>query len=67
MKSKVYILHKSFYIMIILALVLFCCVDSVTRSQPGLRVAMVQMDIVEGNLEENMQRAEKSIRGAAGK
>lgn len=28
---------------------------------------MVQMDVVDGNLAENMQRAEKSIREAAGK
>jgi len=67
MKSKVYILHKNLSIMIIAALVLFGCVDSVTASHPGLRVAMVQMDIVDGNLAENMQRAEKSIREAAGK
>jgi len=34
-------------------------------THPGLKVAMVQMDVIDGNLEENMQRAEKSIREAA--
>jgi len=35
---------------------------------PGLRVAMNQMDVVDGNLAENMRRAEASIRkSAAGK
>ena len=35
-------------------------------SHPGLRVAMVQMDISDGDLVENMKRAEENIRKAAG-
>lgn len=53
--------------LIIAPIVLFWCLDSVAESHPGLRVAMVQMDILDGNLAENMLRAEKSIREAAGK
>jgi predicted amidohydrolase len=34
---------------------------------PGLRVALVQMDVADGDLEENMRRAEQGIRGAAAK
>lgn len=32
---------------------------------PGLRVAMLQMDVVDGDLAENMRRAERSIRESA--
>ncbi|MCC6487221.1 MAG: carbon-nitrogen hydrolase family protein [Candidatus Hydrogenedentes bacterium] len=32
---------------------------------PGLRVAMIQMDVIDGDLAENTRRAEKSIREAA--
>ena len=34
---------------------------------PGLRAAMIQMDVIDGDLAENMQRTEKGIREAAGK
>ncbi len=34
-------------------------------SHPGLRVAMVQLDVVDGDLAENMKRAESGIRDAA--
>jgi len=60
-------LHKNLSILVIASCVLFCCVDSVTASHPGLRVAMVQMNVVDGNLVENMRRTEKSIREAAEK
>ena len=36
-------------------------------SHPGLRVAMIQMDVVDGDLAENMRRAEKRIRESAEK
>ena len=65
MKSKLFIFHKSLSGIIILALMLFTFLDSVKASHPGLRIAMVQMDVADGNLEENMRRAEKSIREAA--
>jgi N-carbamoylputrescine amidase len=32
---------------------------------PGLRVAMIQMDVIDGDLEENMRRAEQGIRESA--
>ena len=34
-------------------------------AHPGLRVAMVQMDVIDGDLDENMRRAEKGIRKSA--
>lgn len=43
----------------------FCCLDSVAAPHPGLRVAMVQMDVLDGDPAENMKRAEKNIRDAA--
>ncbi len=48
------------------ALIFVCCIEAIAASHPGLRVAMAQIDIMDGNLEENMKRAEKSIREAAG-
>ena len=66
MKGKINILHKSFRLIIIFAFLLLCCLNSVIASHTKLRVAMVQMDVVDGNLTENMRRAEKSIREAAG-
>jgi len=65
MKSIARILHKLFSPRTVLALCLFCCIDPVTASHPGLRVAMAQMDIIDGNLEENMKHAENMIRKAA--
>lgn len=60
-------LHQRPAIIIILLLILIGCKDPViTRSHPGLRVAMAQIDIQDGNLEENMKCAEKNIREAAG-
>ena len=41
--------------------------DRAPRPHPGLRVALVQMDVADGDLEENMRRAEQWIREAAGK
>jgi len=44
---------------------LFSCVAH--AAHPGLRVALVQMDVVDGDLDENMKRAEANIREAAEK
>ena len=43
----------------------FSCVAH--AAHPGLRVALVQMDVVDGDLDENMKRAEARIREAAEK
>ena len=42
------------------------CADGMATAHSGMRVAMVQMDIVDGNLMENKTRAEEGIREAAG-
>ncbi len=44
---------------------LACITNYAFASHPGLRVAMAQMDIIDGNLKMNMWRAEKIIRKAA--
>ncbi len=55
------------HLIIILFTVIFPATVSglVPVPHPGVKVAMVQMDVIDGNLEENMRRAEKSIREAA--
>ncbi len=58
-------MSMSFLNPVITAIFLFCCLSSVQASHPGLRVAMLQMDVVDGNPVENMKRAEKNIRKAA--
>jgi len=52
-------------ILILTLLLLFCFSNASFASHPGLRVALVQMDVVDGDVKENMQRAEEFIRKAA--
>ena len=52
-------------ILIPIALLFFCCSNYAYASHPGLRVALAQMDVVDGNVKENMNRAEEAIRKAA--
>jgi len=47
-------------------LLIFSNSNSFAAIHPGLRVAMAQIDIIDGNLQENMWRAEDLIRKAAG-
>jgi predicted amidohydrolase len=65
MKSKIFVLSKTILFIIIFQFMLFCFPGSATASHPGIRVAMIQMDVIDGNLSENLKRAEKSIREAA--
>ena len=65
MKSKIIVLSKTILYIIIFHFMLFCLPGSATASHPGIRVAMIQMDVIDGNLSENLKRAEKSIREAA--
>lgn len=46
-------------------LLFLCFIGPVSASHPGVRIAMAQMDIIDGNLKENMKRAEDMIREAA--
>jgi predicted amidohydrolase len=59
-------MFKSYIIPVIMAIIPFCYTEPASASHPGLKVAMVQMDVVDGNLTENMKRAGKFIREAAG-
>jgi predicted amidohydrolase len=47
------------------AIGLSCCLQVLGDAHPGLRVAMVQLDVVDGALAENMKRARKGIERAA--
>jgi len=65
MKNKIQGIGK-YLIILFIAGILPATVNGVVPvTHPGLKVAMVQMDVIDGNLEENMGRAEKSIREAA--
>jgi N-carbamoylputrescine amidase len=67
MNRKLNIQYKRLAVSIILLLLFIGCKDTVTTiSYPGLCVAMAQMDIKDGDMEENMKCAEKNIREAAG-
>ena len=55
----------SLEILMLASLLFFCFSSTAFASHPGLCVALAQMDVVDGNIEENMNRAEKSIREAA--
>ena len=48
----------------IMALLVFAAVEASAGTHPGLRVAMCQTEIVDGDIAENMRRAEKAIREA---
>lgn len=65
MKNKTYIFSVRSIILIIIAIFTPSAVGTLSASHPGLHVAMVQMNIADGDIEENMRRAEKSIREAA--
>jgi len=60
-----YNLDSGINTIIAIILVLFCNLNVITAQHKGLRVGMVQMDIVAGNIEENMRHAETGIRESA--
>jgi predicted amidohydrolase len=65
MKSTMKIVSRISFHWIIPVLFLLCFMDSVIASHPGVRVAMAQLDIIDGNLKENMKQSENMIRKAA--
>jgi predicted amidohydrolase len=57
-------MYRGLFIRVIASTFLFCGLGSVKALHPVVRVAMVQMDIVDGNPVENMKRAKKGIEKA---
>jgi predicted amidohydrolase len=57
-------MYKSLLVSVITVFSLFCFPGLARAIHPGVRVAMVQMDVVDGNLVENMKRAKKGIEKA---
>ena len=52
-------------VLILISLILLSYMDPVIAAHPGLRIAMVQMNVADGNLVQNMKYADRSIRKAA--
>lgn len=65
MKNIFKILRTSFSPLIIAILSPFFCINPINAAHPGLRVAVAQLDIIDGNPKENMENAENMIRRAA--